>query len=405
MKKFKMSMYPIQVKKWVLKHGQLVNPSNAIKTPVVYLVSSIHKEQALEKIITNIGKDAPVYLVEFPIGNNENLSFSDLAKILSLYLDQVGVSKVHIMAFGFESFIAHSFASNYPERIGKLMVGGIVENVRESNRLILQEGLNSYFRGEKEHFVTSVLLNFFNFGQREKVSRSEDLISSLNDKMSNSDEDITYLKENIERYLEFEGLERSPFCETLIMAGEYDRFTTPYESFSVAKRIPKAEFVIVNHADHLGVIQMQDVYSRLVRRFLTDKPLNRMKDVEVFERTTYPVEKIRMEPRFELNDVAFLDSGNGVFVPINIVDINKYGCKLYTSFKDHQSVQGENKFYLHFPKENWKVELFLFEKSGEGHFRAVFRHCDWDSTQSFESYVDTIGHGQLGENHQKDQAA
>lgn len=399
MKTFKMSTYPIQVGSYVIKHGQLVSPANAIKTPVVYLTSPLFKESGLEKLINNVGKDSPVYLVELPIGE-ENLTFSDLGKILALYLDQIGVGKVHLLAYGFESYVAHSFASNYPERIGKLMIGGCVESPRESVALIMQEALNSYFKDEHKHFVTTTLLNMFNFGQRERVSRAQDLISEMIDQISESAESVCYLKENIERFLEFKNLERAPLCDTLIMSGEYDRFATPYETFAVSKRIPRSEFVIVNHADHLGLIEKNDVFSRLIRRFVAEKPLNRMKDIEVFEKKTYPVEKIRMEPRWELNDVAFLDSGNGVFVPINIVDINKYGCKLFTSFKDHQSVQdieGEKKFYLHFPEENWKVELFLFQQSEDGHFRGVFRHCDWDSTLAFESYVDMIGHEHLSE--------
>jgi hypothetical protein len=115
-----------------------------------------------------------------------------------------------------------------------------------------------------------------------------------------------------------------------------------------------------------------------------------MKDIEVFQRSEFPRERIRMEPRWLLNDVGYLDSGNGVFVPINIVDINNAGCRLYTSFKDHRSFRRTNKFLLHLPEEEIKMEVILFKQADNGHFRGIFQHQTFDSSAKFEGFIDKV---------------
>ena len=97
-----------------------------------------------------------------------------------------------------------------------------------------------------------------------------------------------------------------------------------------------------------------------------------------------------MEPRWLLNDIGFLDTGNGVFVPTNIVDINNFGCRLYTSFEDHRSLNKTDKLLLHFPDDDLQMEIILFKQTDNGHFRGVFQHRNFESTKRFEGFIDKV---------------
>lgn len=371
-------------------------PTLAHKVPLIILGAGFEGISNFQYELEQISKDVPVYLVDLPgLGTNletaQDLSYAEYSSILKGFLDGQGIDKCSIAALSYASPVGYFFASLHSERVHKLVIGGITKKLRESVRVTLEQSMSLLALEENDKFASSVALNLMNFSQRHNIENSEDLKKNLYQSlMELNKEEKEKFKTLNARLMDTQDLPRSPQCPVLIVGGEFDNFMTPYECYEVASSCPDSTFVVVKGADHLISLEKKDVLTRLYRRFLADQPLNRMKDVEVFQRKEFPRERIRMEPRWLINDVGYLDSGNGVFVPVNIVDINNFGCRLYTSFKDHRSLQHTNKFLLHLPDEEIQMEVILFKQADNGHFRGIFQHHTFDRSQRFEGFIDKI---------------
>ena len=386
----------MRVGEWQVNYLSFTKPANAHKTPVILLGGAFHTFSSLAYEAENLSKDCPVYLVDLPgLGGNKqsanDLAIEDYAVILKNFLDNLGIDRASFVALSYSSAIGYTFASLFPERTLKLILGGATTKLRDSVKHLLEESLHLLAVNELERFASGIVLNMMNFSQRHNISSSGQVHQNLyKNILSFTDSDISRYKANFARLIDQDGLPRAPQCPVLIISGEFDNFTTPYENFQVARNCPQSTYVVVKGTDHLASYEKTDVVTRLYRRYFSDQPLNRMKDVEVLENEEFPRDRIRMEPRYLLNDVGYLDSGNGVFVPVNIVDINNFGCRLYTSFKDHNSLKRTQKFILHIPGEDMQMNMIIFKQADNGHYRGIFKHQTFERTKVFEGFIDKI---------------
>ena len=377
-----------------LFYHSYVKPVNAHKTPVVIISGPLRGINTYSEEVEQFTKDFPVYIVEIPTFENasgEILKKSESLSLLKQFLFNLGIDKSILMASSFNSLLIYEYAAEYPEHVETLIINGITKKLRDSVMYTLEESLEQLDSEEMDAFASSVVLNFMNFSQRANIPNSDAISQSLYDKVfSLNSSEKRMIRAHISKMMNLEGVGRAPQCPILFFTGEFDNFMTPYESHQIARSCHQATSVIIKGADHMVGVEKKDVVTRLVRRFLARQPLNRMKDVELITSQDFPREKIRMEPRWLLNDIGFLDAGNGVFVPTNIVDINNFGCRLYTSFEDHRSLGLTHKFLLHFPEDDIYMEIILFKQADNGHFRGVFQHRSFESTKRFEGFIDKV---------------
>lgn len=73
--------------------------------------------------------------------------------------------------------------------------------------------------------------------------------------------------------------------ETLVLVGEFDSSMNLKECFQIASRNPQNQFIVLKGVGALSrcyVYEKRDVMARLYRRFLKGRPLNRMKDIDLW---------------------------------------------------------------------------------------------------------------------------
>lgn len=369
-------------------------PLNAHKTPVVILSGPLRGINTYTAEVEQMIKDFPVYVVEIPIFDEATgrvYERSEALGILKQFVFNLGIDRCTFMASSFNSLLVYEYASEFPEHVESLIINGITKKLRDSVQYTLEESLLELDSGNMDSFASSIVLNFMNFSRRGNIPQADRISQGLYEKVySLNIFEKRMIRAHITKMMSLEGLGRAPQCPILFVTGEFDNFMTPFEAHQIAKNCPHATSVIVTGTDHMVGLEKRDVFTRLCRRFLNKQPLNRMKDISLINATDFPREKIRMEPRWLLNDIGFLDEGNGVFVPTNIVDINNFGCRLYTSFEDHRSLSNTHKFLLHFPDDDLKMEIILFKQADNGHFRGVFQHRSFESTKRFEGFIDKV---------------
>ena len=397
-----MDFYPLsemEIGDLTIVYKSIVYPQNAHKTPVILLSGILSSQEELTIEAKSLAQEFPVYTVDLPgLGRNFKqakevslLENTDYAVILKKFFDYLGLETVYLVGQSSSASIAFTFASCFEECVKKLILSGITDQLRESVGFILGEAVGFLEKEEKEKFASSIVLNMMNFSKRKKVQKSRELKQSLYDSLRTCDDNGKQCyRANFLRLKNQRELPKAPQCEVLILAGEYDNFTTPFESFEVSKKCPNSTFVLIKEADHMVTQEKRDVVTRVYRRYLNDASLKRMKDVEYFRKKDFPLERIRMEPRWFLNDTGFLDYGEGNCIPINVVDINNFGCRIFTSSSDHKTFSRKSKFVLHIPKEDIKVEVFIFKHAVNGHLRGIFKHYTFNKVKEFESSIDKV---------------
>ena len=80
--------------------------------------------------------------------------------------------------------------------------------------------------------------------------------------------DIERYRQNSQRLLDFQGFHAHPSCPTLVLAGEYDHFTQPWEHAHFAAACAQATCALIHNADHLAQFEQRDACASLYNPFL-----------------------------------------------------------------------------------------------------------------------------------------
>ncbi len=161
-----------------VKYLNFSRPKTCHKSPIVFLGGAFQKFHSFKKDVELLSDVHPILLVELPgFGSSSetgsDLTFEDLADILCQFMDQMGIEKITPVASSFASAIAYSYASKYPDRTEKLILGGTTPKVRESIRLLLEESIVSVNEGKIEEFSARIVLNLLNFYRRHEIKGSQ----------------------------------------------------------------------------------------------------------------------------------------------------------------------------------------------------------------------------------------
>lgn len=365
-------------------------PKTAHKNPVVILGGAFQKFQSFKKDVEFLSDVHPVYLIDLPgQGGNDDLgddlSFEQLGDVLCGFMDLIGIEKITPIALSYGSAIGYYFASKYPARVDKLILGGTTPEVRESVRLLLEESFNSINEGKMERFSAGVVLNLLNYYRRHEIKGSELLQRGLYKNMLKLDaEDLCRYEANTRRLLDLHNLPEGPTCETLVLVGEYDNFTTPAECFEVAKLCSNSTFGILKNTDHLAPYENKKLVNKLYKKFLAGIPIHGTTGVKIFNKAEYPVTLQRLEPRYEVDDIAFIE-GSGTFYPVNIVNISTAGVMLEKNMTGNLPVNNRN-LKIRLPYNDLEIDLFLVDDREET-VRGIFKRYNFSKCKEVEDFV------------------
>ncbi|GAB4020213.1 MAG: alpha/beta hydrolase [Bdellovibrio sp.] len=384
----------IMLKNCEVSFNSFTGPFVAHKTPVIVLCDSLLRPEIYFELVEKTLKDRPLYVVDtcsFKIQSEPHLDTQQMTEILIEWLDTMGIDRVILMGMGLSFPLAQRFAQIQPTRCDRLIVAGVTGAVRDSVKLLINEQIEKLEKGNTRSFAKGLSYIFSNFNFKDKIDRAESYrmvfeqyIRKLNSKM------LAHLKSDLKRFLDCANLYGTIECQTLIIQAEYDSVCTINEGLQFAKRCLRSQLAILECLDHLAPVQNMKVLTRLLRRFLADESLGRMTGVELYTKKSLPVHRMQMTPRYQFEQFGFLDSGNGVLIPVQIMDINRNGCRLYTTFTDHKDLRNCHHFTLSIPDRELEIEMILFSQDGNGNIRAVFVHDDNERFQKVNDAIELI---------------
>lgn len=382
--------------KWRLDYLLFAKPENAHKPPLLVMGGAFQNFTSYKYCVEKIYEHFPVILLDLPsLGNNDQvapgLGMEDLADLVYSFVAEAGLEKVHLMGLSLGSAIASTFAYKYPEHTGKLIVAGIVTRPRKSWRMLVEESVRVLEEQRMDEFSQAVVLYLVNY-HRIKETRITPTARRLfyrQMKALNENERERY-KINGRRLLSVEGMLGYPECETLVVTGEYDSFTLPWENASFADRCSNARFVLIKGADHLPQLEKREVSLELFSTFLQGKDLEALEGINIMPPgCSRDIERRRSERLLPCNTHGRVTSESRVGdrfrfdQPVKVVDINFFGCLLKLEKPGFSLADHARDCTLFMESPELKLELLAFDYDEKGYIRCLFKHGNIAEAERF----------------------
>lgn len=364
------------------------------RAPIVILGGAFQRFEAFRRDVEILRESYPVYLLDLPgQGSNQQLApelrFEDYAELLNQFCEQMQLQQITPMAMSYGSAIGLHFAKMFPEKTHKLILAGTTPNLRDSAKKLLHQSLEMLAQENNEEFATGVVLNLMNYPRRKQIRGAEVLARVLFRNMKNLDViDRLKYKHNTQRLLNQSSLSSSgPTCETLVLAGEWDHFTTPYECFQVAQSCPNSVFTIAQGVDHLAPYLKKEAVNQTFVRFLLGERLECTKDITVYREKDYPTYMRQIEPRFPYNQRLRVKTSEGHLILIDVMDVNAFGLcfnigELPREFFKDQDITLEIS-----SKTQTTLELIPFHYA-ENKVSALFKRTHFGLMNEIESFLE-----------------
>ena len=142
--------------------------------------------------------------------------------------------------------------------------------------------------------------------------------------------EVQRYRQNNRRLLDFPGFVRHPQCPTLLLAGEHDHFTQPWEHAHFAAACAQGDCALIHRADHLAQLERRAACAALYRPFLGEGalPTRRLGSMRLPRERLTSLEK-RCEPRLApCQRQALLRHASGQQWPVVLSELGFFGGRL-----------------------------------------------------------------------------
>lgn len=264
---------------WCLHYQAWSHHPDDPRTPVLMLGGAFQSFRSFAAEVEELLGEHPVILLDLP-GQGGNLQLApelgleQLADLIADFAEELALPPLMPIGLSYGSALAALFASRHPQRCERLLLAGITAFGRDGARALLEEGLLMLAEGNLAAFAQGVLIGLINPlrldatgitpGFRKAMLRQLQRLSPV--------EQERY-RQNSRRLLDFGGFAQHPRCPTLVLAGEYDHFTQPWEHALFAAACDDADCALIENGDHLAQFERRDACSRLYVPFFKGNPL------------------------------------------------------------------------------------------------------------------------------------
>lgn len=269
----------LHVGQWRLHYLAFAGRADDPRSPALLLGGAFQSFRSFAGDVPELLAEHPVILLDLPSqgGNLQlapELSLAQLADLIAAFAEQLQLPPLMPIGLSYGSALAALFAARHPQHCARLLLSGITALARQGARLLLEEGLNLLAEGRGTAFGQAALTGLLNPLQQHSTGVSPVFRKALLRQMQRlNPDDVERYQQNTRRLLSFSGFERYPSCPTLLLAGEHDHFTQPWEHAQFAAACSNADCVLIHNADHLAQFERREACARLYMPFLRGEPL------------------------------------------------------------------------------------------------------------------------------------
>lgn len=269
----------IEIGGWRLHYQAYSSRQHDARAPVLMLGGAFQSFRSFAAEVDELLREHPVILLDLPSqgGNLQlapELGLEQLADLIAAFAEQLQLPPLMPIGLSYGSALAALFAARHPQRCARLLLAGITAFGRPGARRMLEEGLALLAEGRNGEFAQGALSGLLNPLQLQATGISPVFRKALLRQIQRlSPIEVERYRQNSQRLLAFGGFSRHPQCPTLVLAGEHDHFTQPWEHAQFAAACASADCVLIHRADHLAQFEQREACAALYRPFLEGRPL------------------------------------------------------------------------------------------------------------------------------------
>ena len=259
---------------WHLHYQAYARYADDRRNPVLMLGGAFQSFRSFGPEVLELLDAHPVILLDLPSqgGNLQlapELSLEQLSDLIAGFADELQLPPLMPVGLSYGSALAALFAARHPLRCARLLLAGITAFGRPGARRLLEEGLDLLAEGDSIRFAQGALTGLINPLRLNETGVSLIFRKALLRQLQRlSALDIERYRQNSRRLLDFTGFRRHPGCPTLVLAGEYDHFTQPWEHASFAAACVDADCALIHNGDHLAQFEQREACASFYRPFL-----------------------------------------------------------------------------------------------------------------------------------------
>ncbi|MGD3111221.1 alpha/beta fold hydrolase [Streptomyces sp. YGL11-2] len=190
-------------------------------------------------------------------------------------IDDLGASRINLFGFSYGAGIAFSCAQRFPERIARLVLGGVPADVGDVQVHAWQRAAEHLSHGDTAAFATRAAEGLLCLDERRYVTRRKLAFRYVRRAMLQAALHSPHAVDSLRRALtdrpDFAG--GLPGIPTLVFSGEHDTVTTPARQRAFAATLADSRFLTIPDTDHWVVLERPQEVAELTARFFTDRPL------------------------------------------------------------------------------------------------------------------------------------
>lgn len=370
------------------------NPENRHKTPVIFLGGAFQSFASFKYEVELVLSTHPVILLDLPSqGCNDQLApelqMGDFAELIELFCQKSNIDKVMLLGISYGSAMATLFATQYPERVERLLLSGITCFRRQSLITLLEDSLEQLKQGKMKEFATTAVCNLINFNHIDKTEVSPTYRRLLFRQISRlSDNEQARYKQNTERLLNFSGFSAFPSCPTLIATGEFDSFTLPSENAAVAMQCAQPTFALVHNADHLSQFERKEATSALFHHFMCAESLEQVEGTSLYDAASFYENERRLQFRHRPLEQPYklIDEETGKEHSVRVKNINFAGCEIEQINQDLSLNHDSKQLYLELPETGHYYHLRVLGRQRKS-LRCLIIQRDLKAADRLNTYL------------------
>ncbi|WEH36567.1 alpha/beta hydrolase [Streptomyces sp. AM 4-1-1] len=265
-----------------LRYSYRVLPCPAPRTePAVVIGGALQGMYGWPQMDDHLGPLTDVVTADLPgMGSADPLppgaATETLCAAVTGIIDALEAPRVNLFGFSYGAAIAFGCARRDPDRIARLVLGGVPAHISAGQRAYWARAVERLAAGDPEGFAALAADGLMCLDPDRHVHRRELARRYVRRSFLHALNHSAHAVDSLHRALadrpDFTGgLSGVP---ALIFAGEHDTVTSPERQRVFADTIEGSRFVTVGESDHWVVLERADDVADLVARFFTDRPLD-----------------------------------------------------------------------------------------------------------------------------------
>lgn len=382
----------LELGSWRLHYQAYATHSHGRRAPVLLLGGAFQSFRSFANEVSELLTEHPVILLDLPSqGGNPQLAaelgLEQLADLIAAFAAELQLPPLMPIGLSYGSALAALFAARHPRRCARLLLAGISAFGRPGARLLLEESLALLAEGRSDAFAQGALTGLLNPLRLHETGVAPVFRKALLRQMQRlTPSEVERYRQNSQRLLDFPGFTGHPACPTLVLAGEYDHFTQPWEHAHFAAACADATCAVIHNADHLAQFERRTACAALYHPFLRGEalPPRSAGATRLARQQLLNLEKrheARLAPSNRRARLRHSDAGEW---PVEIAELGFFGGLLHGALPSQLPVRGWHLLNGELPAQ----PILPLRHSGGG-LAFVFPHSDAQASSALAAQFST----------------